>query len=405
MKTRCSPVVVLAVLVSLALVLNGCGSATSPSSSSGASSNVGEPYKIGAVFDITGSASSLGVPQRDTTQLLQEALDASDGILGPDGLRHPVRIVVYDTESDETKTVLAVKKLIEEDKVAVIVGPTQSGTTLAVIDTVQKAEIPLISCAASIKIIDPVAERKWVFKTAPSDRLVVAALVNHLKAEGIARVAWMSVNNAFGDSGRVEFEAAAPGAGITIVNSEKFEATDTDMTAQLTKVKAGDAQALVIWSTPPSASAATKTAFDLGLTIPVFHSHGVGNQKFIELATKEAAEGVVFPIGKIVVADQLPDSDPQKAVLLQYVQEYKAKFGTAPVTFGGHAWDGIKLAVQILEKVGPDRTKIRDELEKTTGFAGIGGLFSFSPSEHGGLDPSALTLVKIVDGQWKLVVP
>ncbi len=368
-----------------------------------AEEGVGESYKIGALVAVTGRASSLGVPQRNTFEMLQQQIDAAGGVRGPDGLMHPVEIIVYDTESEETKAVLGAKKLIEEDNVAVILGPTQSGTALALIDSVQKAEIPLIANAASIQIVEPVAERTWVFKTAPSDRLVVAALIEYLQRQGISRVAWMSVNTAYGDSGKIEFEAAAPGAGISIVTSEKFEATDTDMTPQLTKIRGTDAEALIIWSIPPSASAVTKNAYDLGLDMPIFHSHGVGNETFIELSTKEAAEGVMFPIGKIVVADQLPDSDPQKATLLGYVEEYQAAYGEAPTTFGGHAWDGVYLALQLLEEVGPDRSAMRDALESTQNFVGIGGVFNFSTSDHNGLDTSAITMVRIVDGQWTWV--
>jgi branched-chain amino acid transport system substrate-binding protein len=363
---------------------------------------MGEAYKIGAILAITGPASSLGIPERDTVLMLQEELDAAGGIVGPDGLKHPVEIIVYDTESDETKAVLAAKKLIDEDGVALVIGPTQSGTTLALVDTMQKAEVPLISCAASIKIVEPAAERTWVFKTAPSDRLVVSALIDHLVAQGLTKVAWISLNNAFGDSGKVEFEAAAPAAGIEIVTSEKFEAADTDMTAQLTKIRGTDAQALVVWAIPPSASAVTKNAYDLGMDLPIFHSHGIANQAFIDLASPEAAEGVIFPSGKIIVADQLPDSDPQKAVLVKYANDYESKYEVAPVTFGGHAWDAIKLAVQIMGKVGADRAKIRDELEKTQGFVGIGGVFDFSAEDHNGLDTRAITMVQIRDGVWKL---
>ncbi len=404
MNLRIWSVITLLVVISLALAASGCRP-TTPEQPAESEAKIGEPYRIGAIFAITGPASSLGIPERDTVQMLQKELEAAGRIMGPDGLLHAVEIIIYDTESDETKAVLAAKKLIEEDQVSLIIGPTQSGTTLALVDTVQKAEVPLISCAASIKIVEPVAERKWVFKTAPSDRLVMAALLDYLKGQGITKVAWISVNNAFGDSGKVEFEAAAPGVGTTIVASEKFEATDTDMTAQLTRVRGTDAEALIVWSIPPSASAVTKNAFDLGLEIPIFHSHGVGNQTFIELATKEAAEGVILPIGKIVVADQLPDDDPQKATLLQYVKDYQAAYSVAPVTFGGHAWDALKLTIQVMEKVGTDRAKIRDELESTTGFVGIGGIFDFSASDHNGLDMQAITMIQIVDGQWKLVEP
>jgi branched-chain amino acid transport system substrate-binding protein len=397
---------IVLVFLCLTFVASACQSA-GPAAAPTAAGDVaaGEPYKIGAILAITGPASSLGIPERDTLLMLQKELQAAGGVLGPDGLRHPVDIVIYDTESDETKTVLAAKKLIEEDHVSVIIGPTQSGTTLAVIDTVQKAEVPLISCAANIKIVEPAAERKWVFKTAPSDRLVVQALTNYLKEQGITQVAWASVNNAFGDGGKAEFEAAAAQAGIAIVDVEKFEATDTDMTTQLTKIRGTNPQALIIWSTPPSASAITKNAYDLGLTFPIFHSHGVGNQQFIELATKEAVEGVIFPIGKIVVANQLPDSDPQKATLLKYIQDYQAAYDVVPVTFGGHAWDALKLTLLAMNKVGADRAKIRDELEGTNGFVGISGVFDFSPDDHNGLSTQAITMVRIVDGQWRVVQP
>jgi branched-chain amino acid transport system substrate-binding protein len=398
MKIKVSMQAALLSLLALALILSGCGGDGSEPAAAGD----GETYKIGAILAITGPASSLGIPERDTMLMLQEELDAAGGILGPDGLKHPVEIIIYDTESDETKAVLAAKKLIDEDQVALVIGPTQSGTTLALVDTMQKAEVPLISCAASIKIVEPAAERTWVFKTAPSDRLVVGALIDHLVAQGLTKVAWISLNNAFGDSGKVEFEAAAPAAGIEIVASEKFEAADTDMTAQLTKIRGTDAQALVVWAIPPSASAVTKSAYDLGMELPIFHSHGVANQAFIDLASAEAAEGVIFPTGKIIVADQLPDSDPQKAVLVDYVGDYSNKYNLAPVTFGGHAWDGVKLAVQVMEKVGTDRAKIRDELEKTQGFVGIGGVFDFSAEDHNGLDKRAITMVQIRDGAWQL---
>jgi len=403
MKGKMSLQVALLAFLVLALILSGCGGSTvEPTAAGGSGTEVGEAYKIGAILAITGPASSLGIPERDTVLMLQEELDAAGGIVGPDGLKHPVEIIVYDTESDETKAVLAAKKLIDEDGVALVIGPTQSGTTLALVDTMQKAEVPLISCAASIMIVEPAAERTWVFKTAPSDRLVVAALIDHLVAQGLTKVAWISLNNAFGDSGKVEFEAAAPAAGIEIVTSEKFEAADTDMTAQLTKIRGTDAQALVVWAIPPSASAVTKNAYDLGMDLPIFHSHGIANQAFIDLASPEAAEGVIFPSGKIIVADQLPDSDPQKAVLVKYANDYESKYEVAPVTFGGHAWDAVKLAVQIMGKVGIDRAKIRDELEKTQGFVGIGGVFDFSAEDHNGLDTRAITMVQIQDGVWKL---
>ncbi|MBI4593931.1 MAG: ABC transporter substrate-binding protein [Candidatus Rokubacteria bacterium] len=359
-----------------------------------------DTYKIGAIFSITGPGSSLGVPERDTALMLQADINARGGVKGPDGKLHPLKIVIYDDASDETKAVLAAKKLIDEDRVAVIVGTTLSGTSLAIVDTVQKAEVPMISAAAAIKIVEPAAERKWIFKTPQSDHLIVGVLTDHLKARGLTRVAWLNVDYAFGQLGWIEFEKAAQRLGLQVVANEKFGQKDVDMTAQLTRVKAANPQAVIIWSIPPSASIATKNYGDLGLKAPLFHSHGVGNRRFIELAGP-AVNGVVFPVGKLLVAEQLADTDPQKAVLLAYAREFEAKYGPRN-TFGGHAWDAVQLAVRALERAGTDRAKVRTAVESTRNFVGITGVFDFSPTDHNGLDRRAVTMVQIVDGQWKL---
>jgi len=359
-----------------------------------------ETYKIGAIFAITGPASSLGIPERNTALLIQDELKRKGGIRGPDGQMHPVQIVIYDTASEETKTVTAAKKLIEEDKVSAIVGPTQSGESLAIVDTVQKAQIPLVSAAASIKIVEPVKDRKWVFKTPQSDTLIAAVLIDFLKKKNLSKVAFLSVNNAFGDSGRIEFEKVAEKSGLQIVAREKFDATDKDMTAQLTRLRGTDFQAAVVWAIPPAASIVTKNYRQLGLRQPLFQSHGVGNKTFIDLAGP-AANGVIFPVGKLVVAEDLPGSDAQKSVLVQYAKEYEARFGPRS-TFGGHAWDGLQIVLKAMGKAGSDRAKIRDAIEGMKEFVGISGVFNFSDQDHNGLDTRAVTLVEIKDGKWTL---
>ncbi|HXG15660.1 MAG TPA: ABC transporter substrate-binding protein, partial [Calidithermus sp.] len=225
-------------------------------------------------------------------------------------------------------------------------------------------------------------------------------LTDYLRAKGLTRVGWLNVDYAFGQLGWIEFEQAARRLGLQIVANEKFGQKDVDMTAQLTRVKAADPQAVVIWSIPPSASIATRNYRDLGLKAPLFHSHGVGNRRFIELAGP-AANGVIFPAGKLLVAEQLPDDDGQKPVLLAYARDFEARYGPRN-TFGGHAWDAVQLVVRALEKAGPDRAGVRDALETTRGFVGITGVFDFSPTDHNGLDRRAVTMVQIVDGQWKL---
>jgi branched-chain amino acid transport system substrate-binding protein len=359
-----------------------------------------DAYRVGAIFSITGPGSSLGVPERDTAQMLEAEINARGGVKGPDGKMHPLKIVIYDDASDETKAVLAAKKLIDEDKVTAIVGPTLSGTSLAIVDTVQKAEVPLISCAAAAKIVEPVAERKWVFKTAQSDHLIVTSLAEYLKAKNLTKVGWLNVDYAFGQQGWIEFAKAAQKAGLTVVANEKFGQKDVDMTAQLTRVKAANPQAVIIWSIPPSASIATKNFADLGLKMPMFQSHGVGNKRYIELAGP-AANNVMFPSGKLLVAEQLADNDAQKTVLMSYARDFEAKFGPRN-TFGGHAWDAVQLAVKALEKAGADRAGVRTAVESTKNFVGITGVFDFTTSDHNGLDRRAATMLHIVDGQWKL---
>ncbi|HEY7599053.1 MAG TPA: ABC transporter substrate-binding protein, partial [Candidatus Limnocylindrales bacterium] len=239
-----------------------------------------------------------------------------------------------------------------------------------------------------------------VFKTPQSDHLIVGVLVDHLKAKGLTRVAWLGVDYAFGQLGWIEFEKAAIAGGLTVVANEKFGQKDVDMTPQLTRVKAANPQAVVVWSIPPSASIATRNYADLGLRMPMFQSHGVGNRKYIELAGG-AADGVMFPAGKLLVAEQLADNDAQKPVLLAYARDFETRYGPRN-TFGGHAWDAVQLAVRAMGKAGSDRAGVRAAVEATRSFVGITGVFDFSPSDHNGLDRRAATMIQIVDGQWKL---
>lgn len=381
-------------LVVAGLLLSGCAGNKDAGGKAGAGK---EPYKVGAVIDISGPSSSLGVPERNTLEMLKEKVNAAGGING-----HPLDLIIYDNKSDETEAVLAAKKLIAEQKVLAVIGCSSSGPSMAMIDTVQKEKVPMISLAAASSIVEPAQERKWVFKTAQSDIVTVSNLVKYLKEKGLTKVAFLYMNNAYGDGGKKAFTRAAQASGIQVVTEEKFEATDKDMTPQLTRVKAGGAQAAVVWAIPPSASIVTKNFRDLGLAIPLLHSHGVGNQNFIELAGS-AADGVILPIGKLTVAGQIPDSDPQKKVLATYIDDYSKKYGSPPNSFGGYAWDAFYLLVNALEKAGPDRAAIRDQLEKTQNFVGVSGVFNMSADDHNGLKEDSMVLVKIENGQWKIL--
>ena len=388
-KEKKWPLLLIMLLV-LSLLIAGCGG-------NGENTAPGkEAYKLGAVVDISGNSSSLGVPERDTLLMLVEQLNAKGGIDG-----HPVELTILDNKSDETEAVLAVKKLIEEE-VLVVLGGSASGTSMAIVDSVQKAQVPMISMAAASSIVEPVGDRKWVFKTAQSDIVTVENILIYLKDKGLTKVAFLYMNNAYGDGGKQAFETAAAEAGIQVVAREKFEAGDKDMTPQLTRVRASGAQAAVVWAIPPSASIITKNFRDLGLSIPLIHSHGVGNEKFIQLA-QGTADGVILPIGKLTVAEQIPDGDAQKQVLRDYIEQYQNKYGIPPVSFGGYAADAFNLAVKAIAKAGPDRGAIRDELEKTSGFVGVSGVFNLSPEDHNGLGVDSMVLVEIKDAKWQML--
>jgi branched-chain amino acid transport system substrate-binding protein len=233
--------------------------------------------------------------------------------------------------------------------------------------------------------------------------MAVAKIYEYLKARGIKTIAIITVGNAYGDSGREQLVKQAPDYGLSIVTSEKFGPKDTDMTPQLTKIRALKPEAIICWGTNPGPAVVAKNMRQLGIEIPLYQSHGVASRKFIELAG-DAANGIILPTGKISVAGDLPDSDPQKSVLLKYIADYEAKYQKAVSGFGGYAWDGLEILVQALEKAGGDRSRIRDEIEQVKDHVGISGIFRFSPREHNGLTKEeAFVMVKIVDGNWQVI--
>ena len=385
MKTQKSTV--LAILTGLIFLVLLC----MPRSSALAA----EPYKIGCIFSVTGPASFLGDPEKKSAIMLADQINKKGGING-----HPIELVIYDTEGDPTKAVLNINKLIFHDKVLAVIGPSRTPTTLAVIPIAQRAQIPLISCAAGIKITQPV--KKWIFKTAQTDALAVAKIYSYIKEQNIKKIAIITVANAFGESGKEQLIKQAPKFGIELVAQESFGPKDTDMTPQLTKIRATPAQAVVCWGTNPGPAVVAKNMKQLDMKIPLFQSHGVASPKFIELAG-DAANGIILPTGKILVAKDIPDSDPQKSALLKYIKDYESRYKTNVSGFGGYAYDGLNLLAIALEKAGADKAKIRDELEKIKGYKGVSGVFNFSPSEHNGLTMDAFVLVKIVNGKWQII--
>ncbi|MEN2985912.1 MAG: ABC transporter substrate-binding protein [Thermodesulfovibrionaceae bacterium] len=357
-----------------------------------------EPYKIGAIFSVTGAASFLGEPEKNTVLMLVEQINKAGGIKG-----HPIEVIVEDSKSDETQAVLAAKKLIEKDKVLAIIGPSTTGESMAIIPIVTEAKIPMISCAAGASITLPVKERYWIFKTPQYDISAVEAIYTYMKKKGIKKVGIITISTAFGDSGRKALLELAPKFGIQVVADERYGPKDTDMTAQLAKIKASGAEAVINWSVGPGQVIVTKNWHDLKMGIPLYQSHGWGSKRNIELAGK-AAEGVIAPLGRIVVWDKLPDKHPQKPILKKYVTDYMARYKSEPGTFGGHAYDALMMVVEALKNVGPDRKKIRDYIEtKIKKWPGTGGIFNMSPEDHCGLDMTSFEMVIVKNGDWEIL--
>jgi branched-chain amino acid transport system substrate-binding protein len=360
-----------------------------------------DTYKVGAVFAVTGRASFLGDPEKKTAEMIAEQINAAGGIGGKQ-----LELIVYDTEGDATKANLAVKRLMTQDKVCAVIGPSLSGTSMAVVPLAEQFKTPLISVAASYKITwDEKANkpRHWVFKTPQTDTLAVEAIYTHLKNRGINKIALMSVTSGFGKSGHGELVRLAPQYGMTIVADESYGPKDTDMTAQLTKIKGLAPQAIVNWSIGPTQVVVLRNWKDLGMTsVPFYQSHGFGSRKNIQLAAG-AAEGVYTPLGAVNVAEILPTSHVQKNVTMQYFNDYTAKYKEPLSSFGGHAWDAMHMVIGALRTVGCDREAIRDYLEnKTAGFVGQHGVFKFSPNDHIGLDKNAFMMIVVKNGDWAL---
>lgn len=352
--------------------------------------------KIGGLFAVTGPASFLGEPEKKTLELLVKEANAKGGING-----QKLEAVIYDTGGDATKAVQLATKLIKDDKVSVIIGPSTTGESMAVIPVVEKEKVPLISCAAGIKITDPA--KHWVFKTPANDHIAAEKILNYMASKKQKSFALLTVTDGFGASGREQIKALAKQKGFTVVADEVYGPKDTDMTAQLTKIRGIKPDAIICWGTNPGPAVITKNVKQLGIKTPLYMSHGVASKKYIELAGADAAEGVMLPAGKLAVYDALPKNDVQKNLLKSYDQSYKKAYGVEASTFGGYAYDAFLLATNAIKKSGTSAEQIRTGIEQASKLVSISGVFSMSAKDHNGLDLSAFEMVKIVNGDWSLI--
>jgi len=355
------------------------------------------PIKIGAFLSVTGPAAFLGDPEQKTLELYVEKINAAGGVLG-----RKLQLVAYDSAGDADKARTFVKRLIEEDKVDAIVGGSTTGETMAVIPLVEQAGVPFISLAGAVVIVEPV--KKWVFKTPHTDRMACEKIFVDMKARNISKIGLISGSGGFDKSMRAQCLEVAKNYGIEIVADETYGAKDTDMTAQLTKMRQ-NAQIQAVLNAGFGAGPAilTKNFRQIGMTVPLYQSHGVASKEFIKLAG-DAANGVRLPAAALLVAKSLPFDDPQKKVVVAYEHEFESRYHQDVSTFGGHAYDGLYLVVDAMKKAhSTDKARVRDAIESTRGWMGVDGEFNLSPKDHMGLDLSAFRMLEIKNGDWTLV--
>jgi branched-chain amino acid transport system substrate-binding protein len=360
-----------------------------------ASGPTGDPIVFGAVLSATGPGSPLGEPERATLGMMETQINDAGGVLG-----RPIKIVIEDDQTNPKEAVTAVNKLLQQDKVVAVLGSSTSASTLAIKPITEQAGIPLMALAASNAIT--AAPITWTWRAPPRDALAVQNALTYIsKVMKLTKIAVLYDENAYGSSGMAEIEKVAPDYGLTIVAKESYKTDETDLTAQLTKIKAANPEVVVVWGTNPGPAIAAKNMQQLGMTQPFVGSHGIANQKFIDLAG-DAAEGVIFPAGRLLVPESFTDP-AQEAQADKFVADYNAATGSNPPTFAGHAFGGLTLLIDAITRAGStDPAAIQTALNETKGIVTPDGIYNYTPENHDGLVADDLTVVEIKDGTWVL---
>ena len=354
--------------------------------------------KIGSILSVTGPASFLGDPEKKTLQIYVDEINAKGGVNG-----QKLELIVYDDGANPNKSRTFATRLVEQDKVVAVIGPSTTGATLADMPVFEDAHIPMISLAGAVQIIRPV--RKWVFKTPATDTMACEKIFADLKRRHLTHVALISGTGAFGKSMSIECHKVAGKNGIKIMTEETYGPRDSDMTPQLTKIRdTPGVQAVINPGFGQGPAIVTRNYRQVGIKVPLYESHGVCSKQYIKLAGG-AAEGVRLPCSSLLIADKLPANDPQKPILVGYARTFQQKTGQAVSTFGGHAYDGLMILVDAMKRAkSSDPAKVRDEIEKTKGYIGADGIVNMSPSDHLGLNLStAFHMLEIKNGDWTVV--
>ncbi|OGQ95483.1 MAG: branched-chain amino acid ABC transporter substrate-binding protein [Deltaproteobacteria bacterium RIFOXYD12_FULL_57_12] len=352
-----------------------------------------ENIKVGAILAVTGGQSFLGAPEAKTLEMMVAEKNAAGGING-----NKIDLLIKDSAGDPEKAISFAKQLIEEEKVFAIIGPSSSGETMKIKDIAEQGKTILLSCAAAEVIVNPVA--KYVFKTPQKDSFAVQMIFKEMNKMKISKIAVVADNTGFGKAGKEQLEKIAPDFGIQILAGEVYDKAATDLSALVAKLMSDkEIQAVINWSVVPAQAIVAKNMRQAGWQVPLFQSHGFGNIKYAQ-AAGAAAEGIIFPAGRLLVADTLAANHPQKSLLAKYKKDYESKYQEDVSTFGGHAYDALAILVEGIRLAGPDREKVRDTIENLKGFAGTGGIFNFSPEDHNGLAIDAFEMLTVKDGKF-----
>ena len=353
-----------------------------------------EPIKIGAILSLTGTYAGLGEPEKNLIEMEVKKINDAGGING-----RPIEVIIEDDATDEAQAVAAASRLIEQENVVAIIGATGTGQTMAMRGDIQRAGIPQVSMAGGTVITNPVDS--LVFATPWSNTIVVPFTLEYLKSQGITKIGLITDSGGFGKDGQAVFAAEAPKAGIEIVADETLNPGDTDMTAQLTKIKNSDAEAIVMWTAGKEAAIIAKNAKDLGIDLPIYGSHGIARQEFIDGAG-EAAEGVKLAAGKVLDPSLYGEDSEAATVANDFISSYEQAYGEKPGMFPGYAYDALYLVVEAAKRVEGDLTPeaLRDEIEATSGWVGIDGTYNMTAEDHNGLTADDLQMYEISGGKF-----
>ncbi len=359
-----------------------------------------DPIKLGAFFDLTGAGSAIGTPTKLVAEMVVKKINGEGGING-----RPLQLVIADDEGDPTKAAIIAKKFIESDKVVAIIGPTRTDTGMAAKPIIEQMKVPTFMCVGGDPVVT-VPPFKWTFKSPQRTSVAVKKTYDYLKRKGIQNIAIITSADGFGRDGKNWLEKLAVEYGLKIITGESFQATDNDMTTQLIKIKAASPEAIICWTIGKAGSIVAKNVKQLGIQVPLFQCHGLPDPIYIKLAG-EASEGNIMPATKLMVASQLPNSDPQKKVILEFIRLYKDVYQYErqfPInTHSGYAWDAIYILANAMKKAGTNNEKLREAIEKTKGYIGVSGIYNLTPEDHNGLGLDSMVIVQIVKGEWKML--